>query len=169
MKIWILTIFRLAAEVGKQIDSLEKRIEHIAVNPFGITTKQYEKVLSLGDKRNRLINLRVMHEVICDDLTAEERLMLTRYAFGTSAAQLGEVMGYRVGAVYARIKRALAKAKKTLARCGYDEGRMINEYGEFGEVCSVMARLAVRSRGTTEKNQKKRPDEHVLYSSQKRA
>ena len=150
MKIWILAVFRLSAETEKQISDIEARIERIAINPFGVTVKQYRRVLELSDMRRRLSNLGIMYNLLLSELTEEEVFFIAKYAYGLSANEIAVYTGLKAGAAYKRINKALNKAEKILKNAGYDGERMEKEYGEFPCVKSVLAILKNKARKSDE-------------------
>lgn len=154
MKIWILAIFRLSAETEKQISALEAKIENIAINPFGVTVKQYRRVLELSDMRRRMCNLNIMYNLLISELNEEEVFLIAKYAYGLSANEIAAYTGLKPGATYKRINKALNKAEKILKNAGYDYERMEKEYGEFPSVKSVLAILKSKARKSDEKKLK---------------
>lgn len=131
MKKWILMIFRIGSLLEQLTDRLDRRVERLALDPFGQTARQYERILELIDKKRRLVNLKVMREMLAHELAADDVFLLAKYAFGMSAAQIAELTNRRESTVYKRLRAALTKAEKTLLAAGYDEARLEREYSEF--------------------------------------
>ncbi|MFR1565377.1 MAG: hypothetical protein ACLSUT_02945 [Christensenellales bacterium] len=146
MKIWILVIFRLSSVLERQIEALDKKIERIALNPFGVTEKQYAGIIELSDRRIRLLNMRAMYDVLIRSLSGEEIFLIAKYAFGLSAAEIAELIGVKQGAAYKRIIKAVKRAEKLLADAGFDEERMQKEYLEFSAVVAALNALKGKSR-----------------------
>lgn len=146
MKIWILMIFRLAGELEKQIENLDKRIERVAVNPFGITLKQYEAVLELSDRKSRLVNLKIMYELLLRRLSGDDVFLIAKYASGVSVAEIAQRLQMRASAAYKRINRAIDRAIAELAGAGFDEERMEIEYRDFPAVTVVLNTLKGKAR-----------------------
>ena len=130
MKTYVLAIFRLSDRLEKSIDAMDKKIEKIAYNPFGDTIKQYDKILEITDKRMRLINLRVMYELMLRKLDGEETMLIARHALGLSAGEIAESMNMNGSTVYKRLSRALVRAEKILKEAGFDERRMERDYAD---------------------------------------
>lgn len=147
MKIWILAVFRLASGLCRAIEEYDKKIDRIALDPFGVTLKQYEKVIALSDKKRRLINLKVMYMLLKEKLDEHDIYLITKYARGISVAEIAERLEMKQSAVYKRLNRAIAEAEEVLAKSGYDEKRMECEYGEFRAVKSALMSLKSKAKG----------------------
>ena len=135
MKTYVLAIFRLSDRLEKSIDAMDKKIEKIAYNPFGDTIKQYDKILEITDKRMRLINLRVMYELMLRKLDGEETMLIARHALGLSAGEIAESMNGST--VYKRLSRALVRAEKILKEAGFDERRMERDYADVAQLAAA--------------------------------
>ncbi len=124
MKIWILAIFRLAAGLSKTIDDYDKKIERIALNPFGVSLKQYEKVIELSDNKTRIVNMKIMHDLLKNRLDVNEVYLISKYARGISVAEMAERLEMKASSLYKKLNRAVAAAEEVLKKSGYDEVRM---------------------------------------------
>ena len=137
MKLYVLIIFRLSDRLEKTIEAMDKKIERIAYDPFGNTVRQYEKILEITDVRTRLINLRVMYDLLIRELSGEETLLIARHALGLSSAEIAESLSMKDSTVYKRLRKAIRHAEKTLENAGFDEKRMEREYGNLPQVTSA--------------------------------
>ncbi len=72
MKIWILMIFYLNSNLDRLCDKLDNKIEKLALDMSQPCEVLYEKIIALSQKRDDLINLRVLHNNMVDSLTKEE-------------------------------------------------------------------------------------------------
>ena len=147
MKTYVLAIFRLSDRLEKSIDAMDKKIEKIAYNPFGDTIKQYDKILEITDKRMRLINLRVMYELMLRKLDGEETMLIARHALGLSAGEIAESMNMNGSTVYKRLSRALVRAEKILKEAGFDERRMERDYADVAQLAAAKRLFDRRSAG----------------------
>lgn len=148
MKLYVLMIFRLNDRLEKTIEAMDKKIERIAYNPFGNTIKQYDAILELTDRRTRLINLKVMYDLLIRELSGEETLLIARHALGFSANEIAESLGMNGSTVYKRLCRAIARAEKLLEDAGFDERRMERDYCDVPQATAAMNVMKRRVRRT---------------------
>ena len=146
MKLYVLMIFRLSDRLEKTIEAMDRKIEHIAYDPFGNTIKQYDAILELTDRRTRLINLKVMYALMIRELGGEETLLIARHALGFSANEIAESLGMNGSTVYKRLCRAIAHAEKILEDAGFDESRMERDYCDVPQVTTAMNMMKRRVR-----------------------
>ncbi len=146
MKLWILLIFKLAQPARRLIDKLQEKIERIALDPFGQTERQYERILSLSDKRAAIINLLYMHRMICEKLDSVDATVLELYSRGKTGKEIGEACGETPTQIFIRIRRVVRKAERALVKVGYDEARLEKEYLCFNEIKNVFLRLKIGKR-----------------------
>ena len=148
MKLYVLMIFRLNDRLEKTIEAMDKKIERIAYDPFGNTIKQYDAILELTDRRTRLINLKVMYDLLIRELSGEETLLIARHALGFSANEIAESLGMNGSTVYKRLCRAIARAEKLLEDAGFDERRMERDYCDVPQATAAMNVMKRRVRRT---------------------
>lgn len=148
MKLYVLMIFRLNDRLEKTIEAIDRKIERIAYDPFGNTIKQYDAILELTDRRTRLINLKVMYDLMIRELDGEETLLIARHALGFSANEIAESLGMNGSTVYKRLCRAIARAEKILEDAGFDERRMERDYCDVPQVAAAMNMMKRRVRQT---------------------
>lgn len=146
MKKWILTIFRIVPKIGRRIETIDGRIERVALSPFGNTLEQCAKIIYLSGYKSRLVNIRIMYDVIVGQIGLEAARDLENYACGKSAKEIAADSGRNQYAVYRRIMKAIDAAIKELDDCGYDERRMDNDYGAMRFIKTVQAQLAGKLR-----------------------
>ena len=146
MRIWILAVFRLASGLSKAIEEHDKKIERISLNPFGVTLKQYEKVIELSDRKIRLVNMKIMYDLLREKLEQHEVYLISKYARGISVAEIALCLEMKTGTVYKRLNRAVEAAEKILSESGYDEARMEREYSGFPAVKSALMSLKAKAR-----------------------
>ncbi len=146
MKKWILTIFRIVPKIGRRIETIDGRIERVALSPFGNTLEQCVKIIYLSGYKSRLVNIRIMYDVIVGQIGLEAARDLENYACGKSAKEIAADSGRNQYAVYRRIMKAIDAAIKELDDCGYDERRMDNDYGAMRFIKTVQAQLAGKLR-----------------------
>lgn len=137
MKLYVLIIFRLSDRLEKKIEAMDKKIERIAYDPFGNTVRQYEKILEISDARTRLINLKVMYDLLIRELSGEETLLIARHALGLSSGEIAESLGMNGSTVYKRLCKAIRHAEKVLEKAGFDEKRMERDYGDLPQVTAA--------------------------------
>ena len=146
MKKWILTIFRVVPKLGRRIETIDKRIERVALAVFGNTLEQCAKIIYLSGYKSRLVNIRIMHDVIVGKIGEETARDLEDYACGKSAKEIAAVDGRNQYTVYRRIMKAIGEAIKELDDCGYDEERMEREFGGMRFIRTVQMQLAGKLR-----------------------
>ncbi len=144
MKYWILLVFRLLTGLDKRIERCDKVIERIALSPFGDTMAQYEEILSQMNKKNKLINLKVMSERIKSALATEDYFLLCKYASGVPVKELSLSFTVKKGALYKRLNKIFVIAERTLAKDGFTEEALEREYAEFPFIITQLVRLKRR-------------------------
>ena len=141
MKTWILLIFRLAQPARRLIDKLQDKIEKIALNPFGRTEVQYERILKLTDKRAAIINLLYLHRLLCEAIGGEEAAIMELYARGKTGREIGEARGESAMQIFVRLRRAFTKGERALKKEGYDLVRLEKEYCSLNEIRDAYLRM----------------------------
>ena len=147
MKKWILTVYRILPKLGKRVAAIDEKIERIALSAFGNTLDQCAKIIYLSGYKAKLVNLKIMADVISKKIGAERAEELGEYASGRSAKEIAEARGANQYTVYRRIMRAIEVGAEELGDCGYDEKRMEREYGGMKFVRAVAAQLEGKLRG----------------------
>lgn len=77
MEIWVLLIIAIRSKLPEAVENMEKRIMKFALNPLMPTVKQSEIVCDLINKKNMLVNLKVLSDRIEEHLE-EEKLNLLK-------------------------------------------------------------------------------------------
>lgn len=147
MKKWILTIFRIQPKLGKRVAAIDEKIERIALAAFGNTLDQCAKIIYLSGYKAKLINLKIMADVIAKRLGEQRTDELAAYAEGRSAKEIAAINGTNQFTVYRRVMRSIEDASVELNDCGYDEKRMEREYGTMKFVVAVAGQLEGKLRG----------------------
>lgn len=138
IKRWILLLMRMGELPERLCDKIDERIERLALDPFGQTKKQYEKILSLTDVKGRIINLKLMRELLVGGLDPAQTFLLTRYAMGYSAAQLAADLDIKESTMYKRVRTAIGRAAAMLERAGFSESRLDDEYASMPAIKGIM-------------------------------
>jgi hypothetical protein len=136
-----MLIFRLAQPARRLIDKLQDKIEKIALNPFGNTELQYERILKLTDKRAAIINLLYLHRVLCEAIGAEEAAIMELYSRGSTGREIGEARGESAMQIFVRLRRAFTKGARALKKEGYDLARFEKEYCGLDEIRSAYLKM----------------------------
>lgn len=152
MKFWILMIFAVAQPARRMIERINEKIEKIALNPFGVTMKQYEKIEALVDKKSALSNLIVMQERVSSVISRDEAVALQFYSAGRTAKEIGQVKGESPAVVYGKIRSAICKGAKMLEKDGYTQERLEREYLGIAEIKSAYDRVKSQRRKAPTKN-----------------
>lgn len=147
MKKWILTVFRIQPKLAKRVAAIDEKIERIALAAFGATLEQCAKIIYLSGYKAKLVNLKIMRDVIEKRIGEEKAANLYAYACGKSAREIAGESGKNQYTVYRQIMRSIEDGAKELENCGYGEARMEREYGSMKFVCSVAAHLECKLRG----------------------
>ena len=138
MKIWVLTIFRLAPKASRLVKSIDERMEKIALDAYGVTSEQYERIINLNEEKIKIINLAILCKMCSEKLAERDYTAVLRYAKGESSGEIALDYGVSDGAIRKRIRRALDRCEKILASAGYGEKRLVREYA--GVECVISAR-----------------------------
>lgn len=72
MKNCIFAIFYYNPFLDKQCEKIDKKIESLALNTTQPCSVLYKKIISLSQRKNQLINLRVLYNCMVEQLTKEE-------------------------------------------------------------------------------------------------
>ena len=147
MKKWILTVFGVQPILGKRVAAIDEKIERIAMYPFGNTREQCAQIIYLNGYKARLVNLKIMADVISKRIGQDRAKDLAAYAAGKSAREIASTNGNNQFTVYRRIMKSVAEATEELADCGYDERKMARDYGGMKFIRAVMAGLEGKLRG----------------------
>lgn len=68
MEIWVLLIIAINGKLSEAVEAMERRIMKIALNPNMETRHQSELVSDLINKKNMLVNLKVLYDRIEEEL-----------------------------------------------------------------------------------------------------
>ena len=131
MKIWVLTIFRLAPKASRLVKSIEERMEKIALDAFGVTSEQYERIIGLNEEKIKIINLAILCKMCADGIGERDSDIMMRYARGESSSDIAPDYGISDGAIRKRIRRALCRCEKILIGAGYGERKLEREYAQL--------------------------------------
>ena len=134
MKKWILTVFGVQPILGKRVAAIDEKIERIAI-------------IYLNGYKARLVNLKIMADVISKRIGQDRAKDLAAYAAGKSAREIASTNGNNQFTVYRRIMKSVAEATEELEDCGYDERKMDRDYGGMKFIRAVMAGLEGKLRG----------------------
>lgn len=141
MRLWILLLFNLAESVNTAAAKLEREIERVALHPFGDTMEQYERIIELSDKKQRLLTLKLYRRALSALLSGEELLILTKFAAGFSVSDISVMIGLSRSCVYKRLMRAYRICEKRLAELRLSPEVFEAEYGQLGMVKARLKRV----------------------------
>ena len=79
MKKWILTVFGVQPILGKRVAAIDEKIERIAMYPFGNTLEQCAQIIYLNGYKARLVNLKIMADVISKRIGEDRAKDLAAY------------------------------------------------------------------------------------------
>ena len=137
MKIWVLTIFRLAPKASRLIKSIDERMEKIALDAFGVTSEQYERIIKLNDEKIKIINLAILYKICNEQISEREVDAITRYAKGERVSEIAKDYAVSEGAIRKRIRRALPRCAKRIESLGYNEYKLARQYDDIDKVARV--------------------------------
>lgn len=145
MKKWILILFRALPLLAKRVADVEWKIEKIALNARGNTLEQCLEIVYLIGYKSRLVNMKVMRDVIAGEIGEGRATELAAYAGGKSASELSKD-GESAHVTYRRLMRSIDEATKALGRYGFDEDRMDRDYGAMRFLKVVAAAIDCKAR-----------------------
>lgn len=145
MKKWILILFRALPLLAKRVADVEWKIEKIALNARGNTLEQCLEIVYLIGYKSRLVNMKVMRDVIAGEIGEGRATELAAYAGGKSASELAKD-GESAHVTYRRLMRSIDEATKALGRYGFDEDRMDRDYGAMRFLKVVAAAIDCKAR-----------------------
>ncbi len=79
MEIWVLLIIAVKSKLGEAVENVEKKIMQIALNPYMQAKIQSSKISELINKKNMLVNLKVLYDRIEENIDAEKLVFLRRF------------------------------------------------------------------------------------------
>lgn len=139
MEIWILTLLALRPKYVDIAQMYEKRAEDEALNLCAEVMQVYEKVGALNDIKRRAVNAKVL----CDRAARAlgEELYLVEKYLTSSASQMADEAGCTRLKIHRALKKAMARAAKTLYKLGFDENAMKRDYADIPIFARTYARL----------------------------
>ena len=140
MEIWVLLIISIRNKLEEVVARAEKRIMKVALNPSIDAFKQCEIVSELINKKNMLVNLKVLNDRICEALS-EEKLEFIK-EFLSIREDVDEYCLKNTTSPSALINTALTYAEEgalPLRQLGFTVGKMQEDYGSFPLVAMNMA------------------------------
>ena len=152
MKIWVLTIFRLAPKANRLVKSIDERMEKIALDAFGVTSEQYERIINLNDEKIKIINLAILCKTCRDSIIERDYIAIMRYARGESANEIALDSGVSGGAIRKRICRALERCCKSLEQAGFSKSKLDSEYAKIDCVARAKGVIERKLRVKENKN-----------------
>ena len=145
MKYWILTILFLGGKLERAADRLDEQMATVALDPFGDTVRQCEKLSVLCDVKRRLVNLHVLSHRLRCDLTDDDVALLRRCMRGESYGEIAAAMKISKATAYRHVKRVIDRCTDVLLALGFDADRMERDYADIRLVAKTRAAFAVRS------------------------
>ena len=147
MMTWILTILHLEDRLEAAAARLDDRIAAVALNPFGDTMRQCERLMRLNDRKRRLVNMQVLSHRLRCCMKAEEAALLRLLHAGVSYGDLAQALGVSKATAYRRVKCAAAKCVRELEKLGFTPERLRREYADVNAVKTVYDAFCARAAG----------------------
>ncbi len=142
MKNWIKVIFALNSKLDALTDSIDSQVDGLSKVTSGDTLELFNRIISLSDKKIRLINMRVLHDKMADLLNERERFIISQSAKGKSLAEVAEELDLSRSRVYKIYDKATARLIRLLASHGYNEQKFADDYGDVTLVIKTYKKLA---------------------------
>lgn len=140
MKSWIKTIFMIYRHLPRIIDSIDKVFQARALNggvmsgsaiSYNNVYNLSENLLKLTERKNALINLKVLTDSIIKGIDKKlAKILILRYIDGFNFKMLAEHFNISERTAYRRIDEALTMASIALEGLGYDKEKIEKEYKE---------------------------------------
>lgn len=140
MKSWIKTIFMIYRHLPRIIDSIDKVFQARALNggvmsgsaiSYNNVYNLSENLLKLTERKNALINLKVLTDSIIKGIDKKlAKILILRYIDGFNFKMLAEHFNISERTAYRRIDEALTMASMALEGLGYDKEKIEKEYKE---------------------------------------
>lgn len=146
MKYWILTVLYLGGKLERAADRLDEQMSTVALNAFGDTLQQYEKLSDLCDVKRRLVNLQVLSHRLRSNMTADDIELMRRCMRGESYGEIAAALKISKATAYRHVKRVIDDCTDALQALGFDFDRMERDYADIWLVVRTRAAFAVRSR-----------------------
>lgn len=127
MENWILAILALSGKLAAAAEMYANRAEATALDLKGNVTELCEQIMELNDIKRRIVNMRVMFDMLKSELSETEFSLISEYA-SKSLTEIALCRKLSRTSVYRMLKRALKKAEKILWKIRVDFDRMNSDY-----------------------------------------
>lgn len=130
MKRFALALAKLKPRLERHAEITDRQIDRIATSAGGETCAVVAKVMSLVDRKRRLVDLALIWSRMIASLTENEKRVLCERSISRTEESIAEELGVCRGTVHNYLNRALEKcgyALFAIKQTGFD----LNEYGDL--------------------------------------
>ena len=128
MTFWIERLMKIGAQAEKRIEGLKRRLERIAIYPFGDTRKQISTMIRIIDTKRQTEAFYELSVNLKKGLTQEEADILHMIARRKEVADIAEKYGLIRQTAYRRVESAFKTAENVLFLLGYDLERLESDF-----------------------------------------
>ncbi len=142
MKNWIKVIFALNNRLDALTYSIDEQVDSLSSVLTVPTMKLFDRIIKLNDKKVKIINLRVLHDKMKENLNAKEYCVVSRSSRGVSFADIAKELNVSKGSAYRIYERVINRLTRLLAYYGYDENKFAEDYKDVALVARTHKRLS---------------------------
>lgn len=146
MKHWILAVFNLASRLGKLCDRVDQEIDAVSCS---LTTDTYtlcEAILALSDKKVRLINFKVMGQLMKEKLSDTEFEIVSCRARGATFEEIGNACGLSKSTAARRFQSAVEKCARAAGQLTFTEKKFTDEYKDIPLIYKTVKKFEMKER-----------------------
>jgi DNA-binding NarL/FixJ family response regulator len=122
-------------------ERIESGIEACSRDLRTETIKLFDSLISLNDKKVRVINFKVLGKLIKDKLSADEKKMLKMAAAGKTIEETAAFFNLNKSTVYRKIKASVKKAAGVLNGLSFNAERLEREYKDIPLIYRAMQKF----------------------------
>jgi len=131
MKEWILSVFFLQNKLKDLAAQIDSEIKIYSLSLTMDTNKLFDKVMQLQDKRRRVVNFKVLYDIMKDNLSASEKTILADSAKGNSFNEIGQKLNVSKSTAARYFKQAIDKCTNVAHSLNFTLERFKKEYGDI--------------------------------------
>lgn len=128
MKNWVKVIVAINSRLDALTERIDEEVSAMSTSLYEPTMQLINEIIALNDKKVKLINLRVLHDTIRDELTSEEYILLKAVVKGHSFSDVAQKTGLNKGNVYRLFNKCVSKAASAVERMGFTPEKLGEEY-----------------------------------------
>ena len=141
MKNWIRVIVALNSRLDALTEKIDEEVSLMSTSLYEQTMDLINDIIALNDKKVKLINLRILHYTIKDDLLTNEYILLKEVSKVHSFAELAERTGINKGNAYRLFCKYADKAAAAVESLGFTAEKLGKEYNDVPIVRRLYLRL----------------------------